>query len=984
LNLDKDYVLNLFPAKDFRKYQRETIERIVEEFKTGVKAVLLDAPTGFGKSPVNATFCRASDTAFYTTPQLTLIDQLIRDKLVGQYITEIKGRQNYFCKFDPAATCDVGLCKRLKEFSCQKAEACPYWIQKLKALKAHTALMSFAYFILEGHTETDYSFGRRELLVLDECLPYTTEVLTEDGFKKIGSIVLDSDNYVYGVNGCNVVKTEIIEKGKTKVKECIKITTASKRELVCSEDHPLYDYKSGWVEAKSVDRVAVVNERKHSEDEDEVLARLFGYFLGDGWLSVSDGHLNLGVSGDIEDLEQIRKDLNGLGYKCNAEISTREQVGGGTYSIGYGRVNIKGTTNSLYLPVEVAKLFADLYFPIGDKTNTEFYVPDWVKYGSDSVKSEFLAGLFGAEGWVPAVHGYQIEVVRLRMYKNVTLAESHWKFFEEVKKLLNDLGIEVSQIKEDKGNVRKDGSTSFMLTLTIANNKSNLLTFLEKIGFAYCKRKERKACKIHSWLAEGNVVLGRLKDAYDFYVANEMGSVYEASRLFDVSMCTLNDWKCRGTKPNWTSVSRTQSLPFDEWCGKYTIGDIIFEKVTKKESIGKLQTYNLKTGTENFIAGDYFMVHNSHSIDRHVINHISLTVSPWSIPFELYKKFSNLIGNMQTMSDVAALISAVKDMAEQSVEEVVVQTTITGGELSITQATSNRRLEDFISNADRFLNSIESTEWVWDTVWSSYHGKNYQKLIVQPLYARSFMQDMIWSRAKLYIISSATLLNIPLFVHETGLDSILKKDEILHISIPSTFPPENRPIVDRTNGRLTMKEREKNIAPAVKILERILDQEEGKNVAVHCHSYEMSISIQNLIDHKYKERLVTHTPETRQEALELWKNSHGKVFLAVSFTEGQDWIGEICEAQVLFKVPFLDINDKRVEKRLDKRHWGWYYNEALKTTIQSYGRAVRSPEDKARFYVIDMSFVDLIRRCKGDVPAWFKEALPPHWRSLLE
>jgi hypothetical protein len=504
--------------------------------------VLLDAPTGFGKSPVNATFCRASDTAFYTTPQLTLIDQLIRDKLVGQYITEIKGRQNYFCKFDPAATCDVGLCKRLKEFSCQKAEACPYWIQKLKALKAHTALMSFAYFILEGHTETDYSFGRRELLVLDE----------------------------------------------------------------------------------------------------------------------------------------------------------------------------------------------------------------------------------------------------------------------------------------------------------------------------------------------------------------------------------------------------------------------------------------------------------SHSIDRHVINHISLTVSPWSIPFELYKKFSNLIGNMQTMSDVVALISAVKDMAEQSVEEVVVQTTITGGELSITQATSNRRLEDFISNADRFLNSIESTEWVWNTVWSSYHGKNYQKLIVQPLYARSFMQDMIWSRAKLYIVSSATLLNIPLFVHETGLDSILKKDEILHISIPSTFPPENRPIVDRTNGRLTMKEREKNIAPAVKILERILDQEEGKNVAVHCHSYEMSISIQNLIDHKYKERLVTHTPETRQEALETWKNSHGRVFLAVSFTEGQDWIGEICEAQVLFKVPFLDINDKRVEKRLDKRHWGWYYNEALKTTIQSYGRAVRSPEDKARFYVIDASFVDLIRRCKGDVPAWFKEALPPHWRSLLE
>ena len=497
--------------------------------------------TRIGKSPVNITFCRASNNAFYTTPQLTLIDQIQRDKLVGKYVTEIKGRQNYLCKYDPAATCDVGLCKRLKEFSCQKVEVCPYWMQKLRALNAHTALMSFAYLLLEGRTETEYSFRRRELLVLDE----------------------------------------------------------------------------------------------------------------------------------------------------------------------------------------------------------------------------------------------------------------------------------------------------------------------------------------------------------------------------------------------------------------------------------------------------------SHSIDRHVVNNISLVISPWTITFELYKKVSNLVGNVQSMSDVVSLISTIKEMAEQRVEEVVVQTTFAGGELSITQATINRRLEDFISNAEMFLNSEESTEWVWQIAWSSYHGDNYPKLIVQPLYAREFMLDMIWCRASYYIVSSATLLNIPIFVHETGLDKALKKDEILHINIPSTFPPENRPIIDRTNGKLTHSERDKNLYPAVKILERILDQEPG-NVAVHVHSYEMLISVANLIDPKYRERLVTHTPETRQEALEFWKNSHGKVFLCVSFEEGQDWYNPICDAQVLFKVPYLDTNDKRIMARLEKHNWNWYYNEALKTTIQSYGRAVRSPTDKARYYVVDASFIDLIRKCKKDVPQWIKEVLPEHWRKLVE
>jgi len=540
--LDKKEVLKLFPMPKFRKYQKETIERIVDEMKTGVKCVLLDAPTGFGKSAVNITFCRAAESAFYITPQLALIDQILKDRYLGRYVTEIKGRQNYFCKFDPAATVDIGLCRRVKDFSCQKIESCPYWIQKVKALRSHTALMSFAYFILEGRTETDYSFRRRELLVMDE----------------------------------------------------------------------------------------------------------------------------------------------------------------------------------------------------------------------------------------------------------------------------------------------------------------------------------------------------------------------------------------------------------------------------------------------------------SHSIDRHVINHISLTVSPWRIPFELYEKVYKLIGNVNSITDAISLVSMVKELAEGYIESLTVQTTLTGEELSLTQANNINRLQDFISSADMFLTSVERTEWVWSVGWSSYRGKQYPKLIVQPLYARTFMEDMIWSRAKYYIVSSATLLNVSVFIKETGLDKVLKGDEILHISVPSTFPPENRPIIDRTNGKLTYKLRNKNFLPAVRILERILDQEEGKNVAVHCHSYDIAIGIENMISPKYKNRLVTHTSENREEALKTWMNSRGKVFLCVAFTEGQDWVGEICEAQVLFKVPFLDIKDKRVARRLEKHEWNWYYNEALKTSIQAYGRAVRTPEDKARFYVIDSSFVDLIRRCKKDIPRWVKEALPPHWRSLLE
>ena len=44
--MDKEDVLRLFPVEKYRKYQKETIEKIVEAFSSGVKAILLDAPTG--------------------------------------------------------------------------------------------------------------------------------------------------------------------------------------------------------------------------------------------------------------------------------------------------------------------------------------------------------------------------------------------------------------------------------------------------------------------------------------------------------------------------------------------------------------------------------------------------------------------------------------------------------------------------------------------------------------------------------------------------------------------------------------------------------------------------------------------------------------------------------------------------------------------------------------------------------------------------
>jgi Rad3-related DNA helicase len=109
-------------------------------------------------------------------------------------------------------------------------------------------------------------------------------------------------------------------------------------------------------------------------------------------------------------------------------------------------------------------------------------------------------------------------------------------------------------------------------------------------------------------------------------------------------------------------------------------------------------------------------------------------------------------------------------------------------------------------------------------------------------------------------------------------------------------------------------------------------------------------------------------------------SSRGNVFVSVAFNEGQDWKYDICDAQILLKVPFPDLGDKRVRRRLDLGNRQWYENQTLTDVMQAYGRAIRAEDDHARFYIIDGSFNPLVKKWWNQLPDWFREVLP---QSLL-
>lgn len=174
-----------FPFSDYRDYQRAALyEASHALFTSGVETVVLNLPTGIGKSPINTALARQAESTFMTTPQKALRTQLEEDEALRDHYEVLRAREDYTCTtgsllYSGDYDCSDCPINRDDEESCLVQDECPYWSQKELAMAYSTAVLTFSYLIVDGYlpkfTEMEdggqkqVSFGDRELLIVDEC-----------------------------------------------------------------------------------------------------------------------------------------------------------------------------------------------------------------------------------------------------------------------------------------------------------------------------------------------------------------------------------------------------------------------------------------------------------------------------------------------------------------------------------------------------------------------------------------------------------------------------------------------------------------------------------------------------------------------------------------------------------------------------------------------------------------------------------------------
>ncbi len=434
-------------------------------------------------------------------------------------------------------------------------------------------------------------------------------------------------------------------------------TKETRRELIATGDHPIYTArgKIDLQELKRGDKVVVMphDPVRYEPTEQEILIeeeiinnvpagsnaekivselqekkllplklsnpqlpkliRLMGHLFGDGTLGhyvKKEGGFNdvkVIATGTPEELQEISADLRSLGFRCS------EIMSGHSRSIvsahGKDRV-IKGDYHLVKSgSLSLFTLFRALGVPVGDKANSSYGVPLFIKSGPLWVKEEFLSAYFGSELEKPRLQGKTFMPPCLTLSKTKEHVSGGIRFLSDVTALLNDFGI-TSSMKQAPFGQRKDGTPTYRFLLYIDSNHGNLAKLYGKIGYRYNKVRSRLARLAYQYLCLKMNFMHRCQQAHQEFVQlrqsgqsiSTIAASLQKSGFEFVTRGVVNYWVTYGLKNKKKLGTTSRFIGFKEWAAGAAAGlgnGLVWETIADIQRAETPQLIDLTTASAN-------------------------------------------------------------------------------------------------------------------------------------------------------------------------------------------------------------------------------------------------------------------------------------------------------------------------------------------------------------------------------------------------
>lgn len=314
-------------------------------------------------------------------------------------------------------------------------------------------------------------------------------------------------------------------------------------------------------------------------------------------------------------------------------------------------------------------------------------------------------------------------------------------------------------------------------------------------------------------------------------------------------------------------------------------------------------------------------------------------------------------------------------MLESNIKEILYD------RIKLANKEGDSKLEDELSRILKkymmFMDNMQDAdaEWICEYEIVGHKSSCYRKLTLKPVFVKKFVNNLLFKYSKNILMMSATVLDVNVMCNALGID----REHVAAFRVKNRFPKQNRPIYLHTVAKMTGGKQKMAEwgPPLLKAVEKIVKKHAGQKGIIHTHNFAIMDYILKNSQSEVSNRLLDQRDFADKNAMLNFhaQSSSDSVLIAPAMHEGVDLIGDLSRFQIICKVPYPNcFDDKQLARRveLDRKYYIWL--TALKL-VQSYGRSIRSPQDKADTYILDESIYRFMKDAGTMLPTWFTEAI---------
>ncbi len=264
----------------------------------------------------------------------------------------------------------------------------------------------------------------------------------------------------------------------------------------------------------------------------------------------------------------------------------------------------------------------------------------------------------------------------------------------------------------------------------------------------------------------------------------------------------------------------------------------------------------------------------------------------------------------------------------------------------------------------------DPTNWVVNSVKKVDDG-SVEEVVFQPIHVGGYTASL-FNVADSVLLMSATIFSKERLCKVVGIN----EEEACYVqTCESTFPVENRLIYALNTAQLNRASMDASLDSVSRVIDEIMNYHAGERGVIHTTSYLQANHVMQHVSESNRMRLVTTEGSfDRSTLLQIHGANDASVLISPSLYQGVDLKDELSRFQVIVKVPYPDLSERRTMVKL-QRDREWYDWQTALRLVQTYGRSVRSETDHAVTYVLDSNLTYFVKRHRNLFPAYFLEAL---------